>query len=373
MFWRFLLAYRTITTIFGRPFRPLGLFVFFSARRALVSVGMWLDPLFYPALRKAPTPSCLVVIGNPRSGTTFLHRFLYDMKIGTGMQVWHMLLPSLVVQRLLGGLIRRLERHLPSKHFSNEAHSTGLSEVDCDDAAVMMHFYDGFMLSPLFRGWDSRHRGKIFSTGFLESSKRDFGWLSQIWKRRALSDVNTVAQPNTIVAKFFSLNERVTNFSAAFPDSKFIYLIRAPLEMIPSGMSLNTIVMDRTFGFWSLPQAKRDVYLESLYLSFIQMPKDFLHAYQQADFPKDRVLLVRYQDLMDDFEVAMDRIGRFAGLTFTDAHKKKIADQAAKQRSHTSDHHYDLAKFGLTEERLRSDTDETYQRLLALSGDAGGR
>ena len=44
--------------------------------------GMALDPLFFPKLRRTKVEKPIVLVGQPRSGTTFLQRFMCDQGYG---------------------------------------------------------------------------------------------------------------------------------------------------------------------------------------------------------------------------------------------------------------------------------------------------
>ena len=42
-------------------------------------------------------------------------------------------------------------------------------------------------------------------------------------------------------------------------------MVRDPLSVIPSGLSLVTGVLDKKFSFWSLEKSKRDRFIKRLY------------------------------------------------------------------------------------------------------------
>ena len=64
---------------------------------------MGLDRILFPAYRKQPIDRPVFIVGNPRSGTTFLHRLL----LGSGddlaaFELWEMLFPAITARKLLG-------------------------------------------------------------------------------------------------------------------------------------------------------------------------------------------------------------------------------------------------------------------------------
>jgi hypothetical protein len=72
----YLELYRTINKTFGFRLRPLGTFAVLQLRQAISSATMGLDRVFFRGYRKQPIDRPIFIVGNPRSGTTFLHRLL---------------------------------------------------------------------------------------------------------------------------------------------------------------------------------------------------------------------------------------------------------------------------------------------------------
>jgi hypothetical protein len=68
--------YRTINKTFGFRLRPLGTFVALQVRQAMSSLTLRLDRIAFPGYRQQPIDRPIFIVGNPRSGTTFLHRLL---------------------------------------------------------------------------------------------------------------------------------------------------------------------------------------------------------------------------------------------------------------------------------------------------------
>ena len=77
------------------------------------------------------------------------------------------------------------------------------------------------------------------------TSNRDYKWLESIWLRNQYME-----NCDRTVGKLFSLSANLPEFLERFPDSKILYIIRDPLSVIPSGLSLVTGVLDKKFDFW---------------------------------------------------------------------------------------------------------------------------
>ena len=80
LFNRFFTVYLIIGKTFNYWIAPFFTGILIIALRIIIGVGRFLDSLFYPSLKnKLKNP--IIIVGNPRSGTTFLHRFLIKQKI----------------------------------------------------------------------------------------------------------------------------------------------------------------------------------------------------------------------------------------------------------------------------------------------------
>ena len=82
----------------------------------------------------------ILIVGNPRSGTTFLHHYLTSNNFGTGSQLWQMLYPSVLFQKILKPILPFLEKYSPTKYHSTDAHKTSLQSVETDDASILFRF-----------------------------------------------------------------------------------------------------------------------------------------------------------------------------------------------------------------------------------------
>jgi len=352
-------VYRVLRRTFHVRVVPLFVAAVFGVVRAIVAVAMALDRVFFPRLARTRAHRPIVLVGNPRTGTTFLQRFLADEGFGSGMELFLMLYPSLLLQKALRPLLPLLEKISPARFHSTAAHQTSLGSVETDDVAVLFRYLDGFFLYGFFLSFDEEDRLLWFDPRVRDTSARDFDWLDALWRR---SLVLHGAERN--VAKLFSLAVRLPQFMRRFPEAQILYMARDPLSVIPSSMSLVTGVLDRAFGFWSLPLATRERWLERMYRAWVLLLHKFHDDWTGGLIDRRRVFLVRYDRMMWDFEGVMAEMCRFLEHPMTPALREKIRQRADKQRGYQSEHEYDLARFGLTEARVRRDCAFFYETFL---------
>jgi hypothetical protein len=351
--------YRVLRRTFGVKVIPLFVAVFFGFIRTMVAIFMTLDHVFFSKLAKTRANRPIVLVGNPRTGTTFLQRFLSDEGFGSGMELFLMLYPSLTLQKLLRPILPLLEKVSPAKFHTTDAHQTSLSSVETDDVAVLFRHLDGFFLYGFFLSFEDQDMLPYFDPRVRDTSKRDYDWLDKLWTRSLV-----LHKADRNIAKLFSLAVRLPQFMERFPEAQILYMARDPLSIIPSAMSLVVGVLDRGFGFWSLPETTRKRWLDRMYKAWILLLQKFHEDWTGGLIDKKRVYIVRYDRMMADFEGVMDEMCAFLGHEMTPALRATVAKRGEKQRKYESEHKYDLEKFGLTEEQVRRDCKFFYDEFL---------
>jgi hypothetical protein len=153
-------------------------------------------------------------------------------------------------------------------------------------------------------------------------------------------------------------------FLERFPDARILYMVRDPIQVIPSALSLVTGVLDKRFGFWSLPEPTRARFIERLYSAFVTLLKVFHDDWTSGRVPKGRVLIVRFDRMMAKFDDLMSELLPFIGVDKTAELEREIARVAAEQREFRSQHKYDAKKFGIEAERIRKDCAFVYETFF---------
>ena len=91
---RIIKVYYIIGKTFGVWIAPIFTGLIIIILRIVVGISRFVDHLLFSAIRKSITAP-IIIVGNPRSGTTFLHRFLIKQGFGVGSQLWQMVYPSI--------------------------------------------------------------------------------------------------------------------------------------------------------------------------------------------------------------------------------------------------------------------------------------
>ena len=352
-------VYLILGKTFNAWFSPVTTGLMILLLRIIVGIGQMIDHVIFWSVKK-PLKDPIIIVGNPRSGTTFLHRFLIKENIGTGSQLWQMLYPSVILQKCIKPFLPILEKISPARHHSTAAHKTSLTSVETDDVSLLFRYLDGFFLYGFFLTFDDEDLFHWVDPNITDRSSRDFSWFESMWKRNILTN-----KGERYIGKLFSLSSNLPAFQKRFPDAKVLYMVRDPLNVIPSGLSLVTGVLDKKFNFWSLDEKIRMRFIDRLYNALIELLNRFHHDWTNNNINKENVLVVRFDIMMNDFETLMDQIINFIDIEKKDSLAKVIQDTAESQKSYKSKHKYDLEKFGLTEDRIKMDCKAIYQTFLS--------
>lgn len=355
-------VYRIILKTFGFKARPLATFWLIQLRHAISATTRGLDHLLHPGFRKQPIDRPVFILGNPRSGTTFVHRFLLNTDQFCAFSLWEMLLPAITGRKLFGRLIDRLAPVSPARYHSSEAHETSLRDVETDDVLEFFHFIDGGFLWSYFFAWEDSWGSELCQSYFdLDNqsparTERLFRYLEACWRRNMHAKGK-----QRLIAKSSISTLRVRTLLERYPDAKLIYIARDPVSTIPSGLSLLTGVLDQSYDIFNATRDEdRARYLENLYQASCQVYRAFDEV--RESIPEKNLLIVPYPRLMTDLEQVMQELVEFTEVEPAPGFSDQVKAQAEKQRGRKSGHKYSLEKFGLDEERIRKDLAFVYDK-----------
>jgi omega-hydroxy-beta-dihydromenaquinone-9 sulfotransferase len=369
---RYLHLYRVIGKTFGFWLRPLGAFTLLQVRQAISATTLGLDHLFYPRHRKQAIDRPIFIVGNPRSGTTFLHRLLLGAGDMAAFELWEMLFPAITARKLLGRIVPRLDRLSPARYHPSDVHDTSLRGIETDDVAWFFRTLDGPFAWAYFLAWQDIWGSELSRREFgiegvtPREDERFFHYYEACWRRNL-----TLKRANRILVKSSMLTFRLDALLRRYPDCRLVYVVRDPVEVIPSGMSLLASVLENAYDVWNRTKEEdQRRWIENLYQASCAMVRDFRDAQTTGRIPERNLCVIRYQDLLQNLEPTIARILDFIEIEPTAAFRDEVRAQAERQRSYTSRHEHSPDQFGLTAERIRADLGFVYD-TFGLSGKAG--
>jgi omega-hydroxy-beta-dihydromenaquinone-9 sulfotransferase len=366
----YLRLYQVINKTFGFRLRPLGAFLMLQVRQVISATTLGVDHLVYPRHRSQPIDRPIFIIGNPRSGTTFLHRLLLGAGGMAAFELWEMLFPAITARKLLGRVVPRLDRLSPARYHSSDIHDTSLRGIETDDVAWFFRTLDGPFAWAYFYAWQDTwgsalsRRALGIEGGTERDKERFFRYYEACWRRNLM-----YKRCNRILAKTSMLTFRLDEVLERYPDCKLVYIIRDPVEVIPSGMSLLASVLENGYDVWNRTRKEdQERWIENLYQASCDMLRAFYQAQSSGRIPERNLCVVRYTDLLENLEPTIERILDFIEIEPPEAFREEVRAQAERQRSYTSRHQHAPDQFGLDPDRIRKDLGFVYD-VYSLSGE----
>lgn len=276
----------------------------------------------------------LVVVGLPRSGTTFLHRILSRAPGTRSLALWevqHPIAPRRGPDRRRSAARRQLDvLHKLSPELSHK-HATDVdAPEECffllDDALVSPSFPLLYPLEP-YRTW--RH------TASVSAAYHSY--------RQHLVRLQAATPDQRLVLKAPGHAEHLSAIAEALPEARFVHTHRSPVATVASRASLLASLHGR-FTDHLDPAAIGRASLDDA-VCLLRGSRA-----GRATLSADRIFDVQYDALVADPAEVASRVHRWAGLP-PDPH---IARSTTREARSGPEHRYTPADFGLTEAQIEA-------------------
>lgn len=353
------------------------LYTLFPLVEIVTWLGLLLDELFFPAYRQQEIRQPVFIVGNPRSGTTFLQRLLArDDETFNSMRTWEMFLaPSITMRKVIEAL-SALDHRLgsPAHKWLGMLEETWQEENAVHRIAMRAPEEDEYLLLHIW----SNLKIWLYAAMLEEAVPYTYfdGAMPEPEKERIMSFYTGCLQRHLYahddhrrhyLAKNPHFTPMVDTLYACFPDAKIIYLARNPLDMIPSYISLKEQEW-QLLGDPVEEYGSRD-YILDMAQHWYSYP---LERLERA--PRDSYIVVNFNDLVNhaDRTVAeiYDRFGFQIGPTFAEVLRR----ETGRARHHESEHEYSLEEMGLTREQVVAEYRHVFDRFgFDTREDGGGK
>ena len=347
-------------------------FVIYSLVESMIWLGFLCDEILFPGYREVRIKEPVYIVGNPRSGTTFLQRLLAkDEEMFSTMRTWEMLLAPSVTMRRLFGALSRLDRRLGSPlhralgmleeswQEDNVVHRIALRAPE-EDEYLLVHIFSTLKIWLYVAMLDEAERYTYFDSRMPEEEKeRIMTFYVRCLQRHLYAHGETGAGPNNAkhyLAKNPHFSPMIDTLYDYFPDIKIIYLARNPLDMIPSYISLKE-------DEWQLLGDPVEAYASRQYV--LDMA-DHWYTYpleRLAEAPQDSAIVVDFDDMVSDARRVVREIYERFGLELSPAFDEILRRATERARQHESEHEYSLQEMGLTAEQIVSQYKEVFERF----------
>ena len=347
-------------------------FLIFPLFELVVWTGLWWDEILFPGYRRRRVEAPVFIAGNPRSGTTFLHRLLSKDRRFTTMKMWEILFaPSVFARKVLGSLgrldrllgrplTRRREQVEDVWHEQNVMHEVSLDEPEEDDY-LLLHTWSA-LTTGLSSGVISEALPYTYFDVRIPRPRRDriMEFYRACLKRHLYAHGAHRGEPGHVyLAKNPALCPKLETVYEHFPDARVIYLVRNPLEMLSSYVSM----MEFSWRAVGMPVTGKSRRRLLAYL-FEMAGHWYRHALEVLDrMPETQAVVVRYDDLVAAPDRTVRSIYEQLGLTVDTEFAEVLRREAEKARHYESRHDYGLEELGLSRERIESEFADVFERF----------
>ena len=217
-------------------------------------IGFLLDDLLFPEWRAVEILSPIFIVGNARSGTTYMHRlFSLDESSFCFFRTWELLVGVSITWRklfiklydmdqfylkgYLYSLLCQLENHMLA---NCRTHVFGLQQAEEDDW-LMCHISLSQLITFFFPAGCAIFGNIIVFDNSVNSltEKLIFSYYKDCIRRHMFvrNFRNLISLRKTYVSKSPPFTNRIPSLNSEFPDCRVVCLVRDPVEAVPSMIS----------------------------------------------------------------------------------------------------------------------------------------
>ena len=206
----------------------------------------WLDDFLFPAYRRQPVEKPLFILGNFRSGSTFLHRLLSrDKENFTSLRTWDIFITPSITQRKIADLFAWVDSHFGSPLHQLivamdrrslgrvNIHRTSFFEPE-EDENILLHIWSTFFIGVMFPFFDELPPYQFFDDAIPEQERKR---IMQFYRGCIQRHLYATGGKKNFVSKNPAFSAKIETLMDIFPDARIIYLVRNPLDMLPSTVS----------------------------------------------------------------------------------------------------------------------------------------
>jgi hypothetical protein len=346
----------TFLLIFYTIWPPWSLFTWFC---------LFLDDLLFPAYKQQPVEKPLFILGNFRSGSTFLHRLLSrDTDMFTSLRTWDIFLMPSITQRKLFRALAKIDHVFGSplvkalKSLDQRSlgqvriHKISLFEPE-EDENILLHAWSTFFVSFLFPFLDELPPYQFFDDALpADEKKRIMGFYRACIQRHLYA----TGGKRHFVSKSPASSAKIETLLEFFPDARILYLARNPLDMLPSTISW----LSYAWHIFSEPDEKY-LYRDQV----LALTKYWYHHPLQVldQNPSPTKMILNYDDLIRWPDQIIRNFYEQFGYLESPGLEKIIQAAIEETRTYRSDHVYRYEEMGFSHAEILREFDDIFERF----------
>jgi len=324
-------------------------------------IFLFLDYILVPEFEKAKVKRPIFIMGVNRSGTTFFHRLLSKSNQFSTSKTWDLIIPSLSLRKFLLIINKALTYFkLDQIEKKNRGHQVRLENIEEDEMLLFIHKLDSLWVSNHLMPWlkfDTKSKHFIKHV-YRDNSKnqnrniRSMLFLKDFFQRQAYLHKNRrhLSKSNPFIFKIDSILK-------VFPDAKFVFLVRDPMDTIPSYFSLQeNVKFGNMLSKNELSKLRKESYTE------------IIDWYKETEKVKSKLLkkqfmVITYPQITSDINNSIKSFYKFADLKMTKKFEKEIEKFSSKKyvKKHQNK---SIEDYGFSKKQVLSDFDFVYQEYF---------
>ncbi len=326
-----------------------------------------LDHVLFPGFRRVEIRDPVFIIGHGRSGTSLLHHLMSeDAEQFSWFMTYELVFPSLLQRKIIRGLgwiDRRLLRGSVDKRIrawedrvfarGREMHPMSLTGPEEDEFLLAIPFSSS-TVSMIFPDLRDTADYQAFDHGPLPAARRRR--VMRFYRECVRRQLYLNGSGHIHLAKNPIFCGKIPSLLETFPGARFVVCLRSPYETMPSIAKM----MKRNWKASRCDQETLDAGLELLLESSIGF---YLHPLADLDgLPRDRAMVVRYEDLIERPVETVHRVYEQLGLRLSPRAEARLLEAEQGARAYRPDHRYSLDEFGLGPAAIESRLAPLFER-----------
>ncbi|OKY74098.1 MAG: hypothetical protein BM485_15530 [Desulfobulbaceae bacterium DB1] len=318
--------------------------------KLLTAATMVLDHLFFPGFRNVEVKRPIFIIGHPRSGTTFLHHLLSSHDDAAAFQTWHLFFPALTARALFRPLVNLMIKKGKTEVMPEwTGHKMELNKTE-EEEMLFLHNYDTNFISIGMLSFDEQKYPELQYHDRQPKEVRldSMRFLNSCFKRHIF-----FTGKKQIIAQTHFSTFRLQTMLEYYPDARFIFIMRNPHQVVPSFLSLLHNSIKFRWGIETIRPELLQRYNEHRFQGIADLYRYFYELDIHGQLPRERVLVLPYEELRYNLTATFDRIIAFTGIRSDPALHQAVAERADRQERYQRRHAVrDPAEFGVSRERI---------------------
>jgi hypothetical protein len=330
----------------------------------LVALGRALDHVLFPGFRRQPVVKPVFIVAPPRSGTTLTQKLMsLDDDRFVHVKLYQTIFPAICFQRCFDGLawldrrsgqsLSRFAGWVERTFFGgwDNLHKLRFNQPEEDDGFFVYCFVTEaiYLLFP--------HVDELWEAGFPDALPvAERRKLMRYYRSCLQRHLYANGPDKTLLSKATQSSGAVDSLREAFPDARFITIVRHPYQAVASHVSV-------FYPVWHAhsPDISKNSPVSKSYARLAVCWYQHLYEFGSKMNP-GQFYCMDYRDLTRNPRAAIETLYRHFDWELSPAFRARLEAATQRQQSFKSTHAYSLEEFGLSKEWIQKELGPLFDR-----------